>query len=290
MLRAALLALSLAATPLAAQNADTLADIRQDLSVLTFELQKLKRELSTTSGSGVQVGGGTLDRVNAIEAELQRLTAQTEQMQFRIDQIVQDGSNRIGDLNFRICELEEGCDIGALGDTPPLGGTPPAPVATPAPAPQPATPPADATGAAGSGDSGLPIAGGAQLAAAEEADFRAAQSALSDGEYQSAADRFTAFRQTYPGSPLDAAALLGRGTALEELGNTREAARAYLEAWNTYPDAPTAPESLFRLGRGLGKIGSTQEACVTLAEVATRYPGSDAVARAQTERTALNCQ
>lgn len=285
MLRAALLALSLVATPLAAQDSETLADIRQDLSVLTFELQKLKRELSTTSGPDVQVGGGTLDRVNAIEAELQRLTAQTEQMQFRIDQIVQDGSNRIGDLNFRICELEEGCDIGALGDTPPLGGTPPATAATPPPAP--ATPPAEP---ADSGDSGLPIAGGAQLAAAEEADFRAAQSALSGGEYQSAADRFTSFRETYPGSPLDAAALLGRGSALEELGNTREASRAYLEAWNTYPDAPTAPEALFRLGRGLGKIGSTQEACVTLAEVATRYPGSEAVARAQTERTALNCQ
>ncbi|SIS81612.1 tol-pal system protein YbgF [Roseivivax lentus] len=284
MLRAALLALSLVASPLAAQNADTLADIRQDLSVLSFELQKLQRELSTTSGPDVQVGGGTLDRVNAIEAELQRLTAQTEQMQFRIDQIVQDGTNRIGDLNFRLCELEPGCDIGALGDSPPLGGTPPATAATPPPA---GTPQAEEPG---SGDDGLPLAGGAQLAAAEEADFRAAQEALSNGEYQNAADRFAAFRQTYPGSPLDAAALLGRGSALEELGETREAARAYLEAWNTYPDAPTAPEALFLLGRGLGKIGSVQEACVTLAEVATRYPGAEAVARAQAERGALSCQ
>ncbi len=284
MLRAALLALSLAATPLAAQGTDTLADIRQDLSVLSFELQKLKRELSTTSGSDVQVGGGTLDRVNAIEAELQRLTSQTEQMQFRIDQIVQDGTNRIGDLNFRLCELEDGCDIGALGDTLPLGGTPPATAGTPAPAtPAPST-------TTGSGDDALPMAGGAQLAAAEETDFRAAQQALSNGEYQSAADRFRAFRETYPGSPLDAAALLGRGSALEELGDTREAARAYLDAWNTYPDAQTAPEALFRLGRGLGKIGSIQEACVTLAEVATRYPGSEAVARAAAERSTLNCQ
>ncbi|MHA6326047.1 tol-pal system protein YbgF [Roseivivax sp. CAU 1753] len=285
MMRAALFALTLAATPLAAQTADTLADIQQDLSVLSFEMQKLKRELSTTSGSDVQVGGGTIDRVNAIEAALQRLTAQTEQMQFRIDQIVQDGTNRIGDLQFRLCELEPGCDVGALGDTPPLGGTPPTTAATP--------PPPTAAGVAeepGSGDDALPAMGGAQLAAAEEADFRAAQAALTSGQYQAAADRFAAFRQAYPGSPLDAAALLGRGRALDELGDTREASRAYLEAWNTYPDAPTAPEALFLLGRGLGRLGSNQEACVTLAEVATRYPGTDAVARAQSERSALGCQ
>ncbi|MHA7877220.1 tetratricopeptide repeat protein [Roseivivax sp.] len=309
MIRATLLSLALLAAPMAgqAQGADTLADIRQDIQVLTVELQKLKRELSTTSGSDVQVGGGTIDRVNAIEAELQRLTSRTEELTNRIDRVVSDGSNRIGDLQFRLCELEEGCDIGALGDTPPLGGTAPATGGAGSdsgglsgvPTDGTATPedieagPSDSAGAEagqGAGEGGLPVTGGAQLAAAEEADFRAAQAQLEEGDWQGAAQAFADFRQTYPGGPLDSAALLGRGRALEEMGDTREASRAYLDAWNLYPEARTAPEALFLLGRGLGRLGSTQEACVTLAEVSTRYPGSEAVTRASEERAALGCQ
>ncbi|SFP95579.1 tol-pal system protein YbgF [Roseivivax halotolerans] len=304
MIRAVFLSFALLATPVAAQAQDgeTLADIRQDLSVLNFELQKLRRELSTTSGSDVQVGGGTIDRVNTIEAELQRLTSRTEELTFRIDRVVQDGTNRIGDLEFRLCELEDDCDIGSLGETPSLGGTAPATGGSgdlgDVPTDGTATPsdievgpgPAPAEGSASSGGDSLPIAGGAQLAAAEEADFREAQAALNEQNWQAAADAFASFRQTYPGGPLDSAALLGRGRALEGLGDTREASRAYLEAWNTYPDAQTAPEALFLLGRGLGRLGSTQEACVTLSEVATRYPGSDAVGRAQQERQSLGCQ
>ena len=52
-MRAVLIAALLFATPVAAQDAETLADIRQELTVLYVELQKLKRELST---NGRRVG------------------------------------------------------------------------------------------------------------------------------------------------------------------------------------------------------------------------------------------
>ena len=107
------LALALAG-PLPAQQTETLADIRQDLSALYFEMQRLRTELSTTGGTGLTIGGNTLDRVNAIEAELQRLTSKTEEIEFRIGRVVEDGTNRIGDLEFRLCELEPGCDISSL--------------------------------------------------------------------------------------------------------------------------------------------------------------------------------
>ena len=46
-----------------AQNRDeTLADIRQEMSVLYVELQKLKRELSTTGGVNDAQVGGSVDR------------------------------------------------------------------------------------------------------------------------------------------------------------------------------------------------------------------------------------
>ena len=53
-MRAFLIAAFFLATPVAAQDrAATLADIRQELTVLWVEVQRLKRELSTTGGANV---------------------------------------------------------------------------------------------------------------------------------------------------------------------------------------------------------------------------------------------
>jgi len=63
----------------------------------------LRTQLSTTGGLTAGIAGNTpLDRLNAIEAELQRLTAKTEEVEFRVNRITVDGTNRIGDLEFRL--------------------------------------------------------------------------------------------------------------------------------------------------------------------------------------------
>ncbi|SNR25316.1 tol-pal system protein YbgF [Puniceibacterium sediminis] len=276
-LTAMILAFSLTAGAVPAQQAETLADIRQDLSVLYVELQRLRTELSTTGSSGMTVGGNTIDRVNTIESALQALTSKTEEIEYRIGRVVEDGTNRIGDMEFRLCEIEPGCDVGKLGSTPRLGGGTAAVTGAAPAAPAPDT-------------AALPSSGSGELALSEENDFRRAQEALAKSDFRGAADLFAAFRETYPGGPLEAAALLGQGKALEGNGDTRGAARAYLDAYSGYPQSEVAPESLFRLGKSLGQLGSTQEACVTLAEVASRYPGASVVADAQGQMTALGCQ
>lgn len=253
-----------------AQAQDTLADIRQELSVLYVEIQKLKRELSTTGSPSVQTGGSSvLNRVSAIEAELQRLTQQTEQLQFRVERIVQDGTNRIGDLEFRLVELEGG-DVSQLGETTTLGGDAGA---------QPIAPPPVAPG--GGTD--------AELAVGERADFEAAQAALEAGSYRDAAEKFAAFNAAYPGSPLAAQASLNRGKALDLMGDTREAARAYLAAFSSDATGPAAAEALTELGAALGRLGQTDQACVTLGEVGLRFPQAAAVARSQQEMANLGC-
>lgn len=256
--------------PAAAQD-QTLADIRQQLTVLYVDIQRLRTELSTTGSLGNGAVGNTpLDRLNSIEAELQRLTSKTEELEFRVNRITVDGTNRIGDLEFRLCELETGCDIGMLGDTPSLGGVDGAqqvPVANPA-----------------------PPTGGPALAIGEQADFERAQGALASGDFRGAVDQLTAFGTAYPGSPLTPQVQYLTGEAYEGLGEMTDAARAYLAAFSSEPVGAKAPDALFKLGFSLGAIGQAADACVTLAEVGVRFPGNPAVADAQRAMQTLGCQ
>lgn len=273
MIRQSILALSLiAALPAVAQTREeTLADIRQQLSVLYIDVQRLRTELSTTGSLTTGTVGNTpLDRVNSIESELQRLTAKTEELEFRINRITVDGTNRIGDLEFRLCELEEGCDIADLGDTPSLGGVDnSAEVPTANPAPETNTGPA--------------------LAVGEESDFRRAQEALAQGDFRSATNILETFSASYPGSPLAAQAEFVRGKAYEGLGEMVNSARAYLNSFSADPTGAQAPEALYKLGFALGQLGQTNDACLTLQEVGTRFPGNPILTDVQTTMNNLGC-
>lgn len=266
-------ALALAPVSVAAQDrAQTLADIKAELGQLQAEFNSLKRELvSTGAATSGAAGGSALQRMDTIEATLSQVTAKAEQLELRINRVVSDGTNRVGDLEFRLCELEAGCDIGGLGATRPLGGdAPPAAMATPAPAP-----------AAGSG--------GAALAVSEQADFDRAREVLGQGDFRTAADLLATFAETYTGGPLTYEAHYLRGDALGQLGETANAARAYLESFSGAPNGPRAPEALLKLGRALGDLRQTPEACVTLAEVGNRFPGSGPATEAAAAMQALGC-
>ena len=250
---------------------ETLADIRQQLTLLYVQIQELKRELSTTGLVTTNVAGSTpLERLDAIEAELQRLTSKTEEIEHRVNRITTDGTNRIGDLEFRLCELEPGCDIGALGDTPSLGGVDNAAVV-----PSPISPISPTN---------------PSLAIGEQSDFDRALALLDGGDYRGASNAFATFVQTYPGGPLSPRAHYLRGEAFEALGEMTNAARAYLDAFSADQKGPTAPDSLFKLGWSLGALGQTQDACITLAEVGNRFPGHAAVSDARAAMANLGCR
>ncbi|MGR3290207.1 MAG: tol-pal system protein YbgF [Paracoccaceae bacterium] len=267
-----LLALVLAtsvSSPLRAQD-ETLADIRQELSVLFVDLQRLRRELSTTGGMGAALGASSvLERVDLIEAELVRLTSKTEQLENRINRIVKDGTNRLGDLEFRLVELEGG-DLSQLGETSTLGG--------------------DVDGFQTTVQSAIIPDSEPELAVGEQSDFNLAVAALEAGDFADANLAFAAFTDTYTGGPLTGDAHFFRGEALFALGDTANAARAYLESFSGSPDSRRAPEALFRLGVALGALGQANEACISLREVGVRFPGADVVPDAQNAMLELNCQ
>lgn len=254
-------------------RAQTLADIRAELSALSAEVAALRNELVTTGAASTGAAGGdALQRMDTIEAQLAQLTAKSEEIELRLNRVVTDGTNRIGDLEFRLCEQTEGCDVGALPETPLLGGDATASVPL-APA-DPVAPAADVP----------------EMAMQEQADFDRAKEVLGQGDFQAAADLFAAYAQSYPGGPLTQEAQVLRGDALRQTGDTANAARSYLEAFSGQPSGGKAPEALLKLGQSLGDLGQTPEACVTLTEVGTRFPGTVEAGTAATAMLGLGCQ
>ena len=262
---------------LAQDRAQTLADIKAELSTLMSDFNGLKAELvqSGAASSGA-AGGDALQRLDAIEAELMRLTAKTEEVELKVSRVVTDGTNRVGDIEYRLCEVMEGCDVGALGATTTLGGDA-------APADVPVV--SDTGGGVVTGDTG----GGVELAANEQKDFDRAQEVLATGDFRTAADLFATFAQSFPGGPLTQQALFQRGEALTQLGETADAARAYLDAYSGQPTGPFAADSLLKLGQGLGELGQVPDACVTLGEVGKRFAGSIQATNASVSMQGLGC-
>jgi tol-pal system protein YbgF len=261
-----LLALAFAA-PAGAQS---LADIKVELAQLSAEFNALKSELTATGNTTALGGGDALQRMDTIEATLARLTARAEEIELRVNRVVSDGTNRIGDIEFRLCEATPGCDPLNMPATAPLGGDTAA--ATPAPT-----------------ETTAPAAGGPELAMGEQADFDRAKEVLGQGDFRAAADLFATFTQSYPGGPLTQDAHFQRAGALTQLGDTSGAARAYLDAFSSNPNGTLAPDALVKLGEGLGALGQVPEACVTLAEVGLRYPGSMAATQATVAMQGFAC-
>jgi tol-pal system protein YbgF len=282
MMRRLGLTVALCLLPVLGQAQDrtqTLADIRAELGALAAEFNALKAELVSSGAAATGAAGGdALQRMDTIEAELARLTARTEEVELKLNRVVSDGTNRIGDIEYRLCEVTEGCDPATLGATSTLGdaGGAVAPVATDTGA-----------GTAPAADAGT---GGTELAVAEKEDFDRAKEVLGSGDFPGAAALFATYAQSYPGGPLVPEAHYLRGEALSKSGDTGNAARAYLDAFSAAPEGPFAPDALLKLGEGLGALGQVPEACVTLGEVGTRFPGSIAATQSTVAMQGFGCQ
>jgi tol-pal system protein YbgF len=278
------LVLCLALLPLPAfaqDKAQTLADLKAELGQLSAQFNGLKAELVQSGAAATGAAGGdALQRMDAMEAELTRVTAKAEEIELKLNRVISDGTNRIGDIEFRLCEQTEGCDPSNIPETPILGGdTAAAPAA------------ADPALAAGT-DTGTDTAAAAdapELAMGEKNDFDRAKAVLGQGDFRAAADLFATFTQSYPGSPLSEEANFNRGEALTKLDDTANAARAYLEAFSGKPGGPFAAESLLKLGQALGALGQVPDACVTLAEVGNRFPATIHATNAQVSMQGLGC-
>lgn len=268
-------------------DAATLADMQAALRAVSADLQALRAELLASGASGFAAAGGdsAIDRMNAMEAQIAELTDRTEQLSNRIKRIVADGSNRIGDVEFRLCEMDPSCDLGALmtaeigqqgGLIGPGMGTVPGPLPSDinaAPLPPMAEP-----------------APGAPPPTEEEArEFAAARALVEAGDWTRAIAELDHLVSSHAGGPLTAEALFLRGIAQEADGQPEPAAKSWLMAFSAAPDGPRAAASLMALSRVMAALDTPADACPYLDELTRRFPTAPEAGEAAVAAKAAAC-
>lgn len=284
----------------AAASGGNVADIREELRVLSQQVQEIRNALVASGpAQGLPQGAATaLQRLDQLEQRLIALTGRVDILANDLDRVVRDASNRVDDIEFRLTELEGG-DVSLLGGGEPLGGG----ISERQAAVQPVIPPVSGITDGPGGASGIGVGIGGfpasnprprdtepQLAVGEKADFEAAKAAYEAGRHEEAVRLIDAFLVAYPVGPFSAEAQSMKAEALAAKGDHRAAARAYLDTFSGAPDAPTAPKALHGLAVSLGRLGQTEEACLTLAEVDARYPGSPVASDVAESRRTLGCR
>ena len=240
----------------------------------------------TTSAPGTPAttpGADMLARMDALEAQLARLTAQLEEQQNQIDK-----------MNARIETLEAAAKAETPAGPPPATGTstqtnlsamngtaapaptPPAP--KPAPAPAPTVTKGSAAKPAASADPS------AKRVAAVKAVEKPKTNDPGEDEYTYGFRLFDAkfypesqqqlklFLQKYPKHKRTSYARNLLGRAYLEDGNAREAAGWFLQNYKLEPKGDRAPDSLLYLAEAMRQLDDSERACVALETFSREYP------------------
>ena len=221
-----------------------------------------------------------LARLDALEAQLARLTARSE-----------ENANQLTQLEAQLKEMREGPAPANVAVVPPPTGViqlpastrPPA--ATPVSAPAPTTPraaaPTTARAAAPTTAAARPSA--ARLAAVQaiakpatddpgDDEYSYAYRLWEAGYFPEARQQLSLYLQKYPSH---ARVSYGRnllGRAFLDDGQPREAATHFLENYQKDKNGARAGDSLLFLSEAMVGIGDTNRACIALAEFSETYP------------------
>lgn len=255
----------LLAGPSFAQGVDRyqFIEVQKKVAAMEAEIAQMRNALSA---------GSLTSRLDAMEDELQRITAQLEQVQFAQRTQSDAAKLKFEDLEYRIIELEGG-DPSILfqNDEPQQEGN-----LAPSIAPVIGSPAPSSGGTLGTLNSAVSVSG------AEKAEFDAAVAAINGGRAAEGRSMMEGFLSGYPGSALAGDAHYWLGESFFATGEYQSAASRYLDGATLYPDGPLAPDSLLKLGMTLNLMGRADIACQTLREVPARYPNAAAAAQQAT--------
>lgn len=242
---AVLVTASLLGTDLA--QAQSKADLLYRLQALDAEIADIRARLGGATGGAPVAGAGG----GAIEDELRRLTARLEQIERAQRDLRADLGRRLGDIEYRLNELE---GVPNDGTTRPLAGDLSTPTDTTTTSDTPAA------------------------SVSERNRLDAAIKDIEQGRYDQAEDRLRRFMREYPDTPLIGEAHYWMAQSLSTRGLYAEAAKSYLAGYNASRRGAFGGENLLGVGVALGKLGQVREACLTLFEVKAQFPGPGGVA------------
>lgn len=243
---------------------------------------------SSRSPSGVSSDYATIleTRMQAIEEQITRLTAQVEQADYQAKQAQARLQRLEEDINTRFRMIEQnGAAAAPTSDAPPASG-----VTTD-------RPPAAAT--AQSADErmlGQLTGGGAGAASVALPDdpnsaYDLAFSKIRDGDYEAAESAMRAFITRWPQHELSSNAAYWLGETFYVRGTYEQAAKAFAEGYQKYPRGAKAEDTLLKLGLTLSALNRGPDACVTFDQLQAEFPrlSSTTKRRLDEERAQLKC-
>ncbi len=333
---AACLGAMAAPSPASAQNSYTRA-LKERIDRLQQEFLVLQRQVRQGGATATAAGGSSTVaptqaarlelRISQFEDALRRLTGNTEELSYRVNQVSKRLDEVVASLGQRMDQLESRGPTWSevpqaqSGDT---AGTTTALAAVAQPEPQPSgqtlgqgqtgTAPGPRTlGTVAAADlealraqalqlqqGGIAPTQGTTQAnlqtkslpgnnAKEKYDY--AFGLLSQANYPAAESALQAFLQQHPNDPLAGNAKYWLGETFYVRQLYKQAAVAFAEGFQQYPTSTKAPDNLLKLGKSLAALGQVEDACGTHAELLNRFPTAPAtiLQQAKSERQRLSC-
>ncbi len=276
------------ARPAMTQSAD-MGQLIQRMERIEADMQDLLREvLGSKDGRSIsarpapQGGSGASEvRFSEIEAAMSDLTAAVEVMGHQVDVLENRFDKLVGDIDFRLSQIER--SVASIA-----GGAQRAPTATPA-APAPGSPtetapaapaPEEQTGSRGVLPDGTP-----------QERYAFARTLLTRLDYDAAEVAFAEFLVEHQDHPLAGNAQYWLGETYYVRQKYPEAATAFIEGYQKFPEGSKAPDNLLKLGMSLAALDQKSDACATFAELLSRFEDADdnITRRAIQEQTRLRC-
>lgn len=219
-------------------------------------------QASTTNTPSTTAVTDILVRLDAIEGQLQRLTAKAE-----------ENGNAIADLQARLAVLEPQPEP---APEPQVTELPPA-VTTTAPARIAAQPATTPTPAAATGPSAARLAAVQAIAKPQtddpgEDEYSYGFRLWNAGFYPEARQQLSLYIEKYPGHGMISYGRNLLGRAYLDDGQPEEAARWFLRNYQTDKDGRRAGDSLLFLAESMIAMKDTNRACIALAEFSETYP------------------
>lgn len=234
-----------------------------------------------------------LNRLDALQAEVQDLRGQLEQQAYEIENLKKQQRDRYVDLDARLSRMEGGAAPAAPASEP----GPEAAAAAPPSAPGQLTPDELSPAALPGDAAAAPVAGEVPALAppsGDPADERAAYDealgALLDGRYAESARRFAAFLQQYPDGDYADNATYWLGESYYVTQNYQVALETFQDLLARFPDSSKAPDALLKVGYSHYELKDWPQAESVLGQVVERYPDTTAARLAQGRLRALRLE